>query len=680
MIKYFVPTSRLMWFSLFLTVSSATLFAQATPGTPSPMNGETGVQCNPKLSWSMGGTNLIVNGGFEAPLSLSWGNNLGLIRFTTTNSLEGTNCLVLVAPSGGVIEAYQDVQCPSDCDYLSLSWGYYFDANPGPVDPSAYLRLELRDSSNQSVAELANITPEPNRTRSWNYRSVNLSRWRGQKVRLVFQSNDQRWVPFVDNIRLEAYTANNRIFQLFSGASSNVNDMVSLGLTTLPSWNLDRLAAGSTNYWRVDTILNGITNSGPVWSFVVGPTGALHHLSASPIPNGIPTNEPVRISITAEDQYNNLSSGYNGLATIRAFSESGAQPHIIISEVGKTDSGDDGVEFMNPLETTNDLSGWQVLVYDATSTSKPRFGVTLPPGTLVPPGGLFVVRETKYQTYLPVPQFPCSQIDWASNGTVTSGVVLLDPRSNIVDCLLMGTLNATNIQEPVKLTALDWRGAPVILGSGCARRGNKDSGTDRDWVRAVGTFGYTNGSLQTPFSWGFGELPVTTSSPVELKDGVWSGEIRFGALASNAWLTVSAPDVLERRGFPFDILPGAGIDTDGDSMPDEWENAHGLVAAKADAEEDPDGDGASNLLEYVSDTNPRSASSCPRLVLSRATQGGARLDFACRAGLRFRIEATHDLASGPWETIVQSISSGGIQSHNLQDLNASTYLRVRFGP
>lgn len=96
-IKYYASTLRRMWPFLFTAFSSATLLAQPVPGQPSPMNGETGVQCNPKLSWSMGGTNLIVNGGFEAPLTTGWANSSDAIRFTTTNSLEGTNCLVLIA-------------------------------------------------------------------------------------------------------------------------------------------------------------------------------------------------------------------------------------------------------------------------------------------------------------------------------------------------------------------------------------------------------------------------------------------------------------------------------------------------------------------------------------------------------------------------------------------------------
>ena len=53
-----------------------------------------------------------------------------------------------------------------------------------------------------------------------------------------------------------------------------------------------------------------------------------------------------------------------------------------------------------------------------------------------------------------------------------------------------------------------------------------------------------------------------------------------------------------------------GQDTDGDGMPDEWEIVYGVVldpADPADAAYDPDGDGLSNLQEYLAGTLPHFA-------------------------------------------------------------------------
>jgi hypothetical protein len=46
------------------------------------------------------------------------------------------------------------------------------------------------------------------------------------------------------------------------------------------------------------------------------------------------------------------------------------------------------------------------------------------------------------------------------------------------------------------------------------------------------------------------------------------------------------------------------IDEDHDGMPDDWETRYGLDPTHNDANDDPDGDGVSNLDEYQADTNP----------------------------------------------------------------------------
>lgn len=56
----------------------------------------------------------------------------------------------------------------------------------------------------------------------------------------------------------------------------------------------------------------------------------------------------------------------------------------------------------------------------------------------------------------------------------------------------------------------------------------------------------------------------------------------------------------------------AVLDTDGDGIPDFWENLYSLNPNNpADAAQDPDGDGASNLVEYLRGSNPLLAASTP---------------------------------------------------------------------
>jgi hypothetical protein len=88
----------------------------------------------------------------------------------------------------------------------------------------------------------------------------------------------------------------------------------------------------------------------------------------------------------------------------------------------------------------------------------------------------------------------------------------------------------------------------------------------------------------------------------------------------------------------------SGLDMDGDGMPDAWEqlNFGGLSAS---AGGDPDGDGASNLQEFLAGTNPNDATDVLRITSYTIAPGGttATMTWQSVTNRNYRLEKTLSL-------------------------------------
>ena len=137
---------------------------------------------------------------------------------------------------------------------------------------------------------------------------------------------------------------------------------------------------------------------------------------------------------------------------------------------------------------------------------------------------------------------------------------------------------------------------------------------------------------------------------------------------------------LSSREFELVVL-SAPKDTDADGMPDEWENRYSFLPMDpTDALTDFDGDGATNLEEFLSGTDPHLPGSALKIhrIEVRATE--VLVSFQGVAGKTYLMESS-DAFNAPWD-ILQEVHPAldGMQDLNLARPENRRFYRVRLAP
>jgi hypothetical protein len=100
------------------------------------------------------------------------------------------------------------------------------------------------------------------------------------------------------------------------------------------------------------------------------------------------------------------------------------------------------------------------------------------------------------------------------------------------------------------------------------------------------------------------------------------------------------------------------VDTDGNGIPDDWEQLYFGSATGADPNADSDGDGANNYAEFVAGTNPLDPTN--HLAPLSVTFDGTTVTLMFRTVplKRYQLEYTNDLASATWTSLGNIVAAG----------------------
>jgi hypothetical protein len=284
-------------------VASATGFFSATssvtvvdndfpvpPYNPWPPNRSTNQPYNLWLSWVAGTGEQIRNGDFEMGDLTGWTQETSVaeggwvINDGTFASVSpdapvppgaGNYSGLCQQTSSGRHSIYQQIYIAPSVTFATLTWMDCIRNHATSFTSDQQFRVEIRDSANTVLAVVFATQPGDTLLNEWTSRSVDLSAFRGQTVRVAFVEEDTAGFMNVhlDNVSVQLGGSNNTTYDVYFRPNifPGTNDF--LGNTTNLTWAVSNLDRFTPYYWFVQARQSKAVAASEVWSFTTQGSG-----------------------------------------------------------------------------------------------------------------------------------------------------------------------------------------------------------------------------------------------------------------------------------------------------------------------------------------------------------------------------------------------------------------------
>lgn len=536
----------------------------AVPSTPSPLDGATNTVAAPILAWA-GAPVGLTNGGFEdgfaawieEPPTLQTGSLTVVTNFIPTQlaspairPLDRTRMAALRCLASGSGSLQRELTIPNTGRPVRLIVGEWLRAGTFTGQPRFEGTCELALWSFPNIAgaqhRLRHLRPEvrntPVRT-GWVRHGIDVTEFAGQTVRLVVTARSITGPVEVllDDVRLETGEDPAAEFEVRLGTRPDLGAADLLARTREFAVSTPPLRPGSTQYWQVLRRSGEQVESGPVWSFQVGPVGPARVLDWEGLDQPLAAGWPAPAALQMRDDLGHSISTANGPVSVVGLKPSGESPRVVISEVafGSVPSGAGAlVEVANVTASPVSLAGWRLTVWDQARWPQPVGTAVFPANASLQGGRVASVRGGG----ISAGSFPnlnlATPLYWTARETNQLAAVLLqDSTGAVMDFVALGGADPAVIGSPLSVPAWHWIGAAlptfnVLSGPTTTwqRVGSRDHHSAVDWTVLPATANAPDRRLVRPMdpSWvGVDLLP----GQVSLVNGRWSGALTLPGAA-----------------------------------------------------------------------------------------------------------------------------------------------------